>query len=437
MADYATIERSILAMMLDAEQAPNIVSEVEPADFQHKEYRELYQGMRALYEQGKSIDLMVLATELKQNIREVMDIAGFATFARGNLSAQIQALKDQRERNELTSLCESVSKRAGTGNMDELKAEILQAITPKMKEKELIEPKDAARFALETYAERKDKKSNGGIWTSYKELNYCMNGGFEPGQLIILAAKTKKGKSAFTSNILRDIGITQRIPSLLITTEMNQEQLSLRNAAILSGVDHYKIATGQTDEAEDQRVLDGLEKLYKSQLYTLYAPDLNVNKMTAYLRQFVIQHKIRIAAVDYIGRVDTQDPRLQEYQVLRNAAKRLKTLAQQLEITIIMVAQITDEGNLEGAKAMRNECDMLAHLRPMNDEEVRECSGFNYCLAIESNRSGPQAKIPLNYYGNILTFTDKQDLAQNFADRTEQETASQTPYKKKNYHKSY
>ena len=406
--DYATIERSLLAMML-TDQAPNIISDVEPEDFQHKEYRQLYQGMRSLYEQGKPIDLVVMATELKQNIREVLDIAGFATFARGNLEAQISALKEKRERNELTILCESVSKRAGEGNMDELKAELLQAVTPKIKEKQLIEPKDAARFALDVYSTRKDKKSNGGIWTSYKELNYCMNGGFEPGQLIILAAKTKKGKSAFTSNILRDIGITQRIPSLLITTEMDQEQLSLRNAAILSGVDHFKIATGQTDAEEDQKVMDGIEKLYKSQLFTLYAPDLNVNKMTSCLRQFVIQHKIRIAAVDYIGRVDTQDPKLREDQVLKNAAKRLKTLAQQLRITIIMVAQITEEGNLEGAKAMRNECDMLAHLRPMNDEEKRERAGFNYCLVIESNRSGPQARIPLNFYGNTLTFTDKPD----------------------------
>jgi len=407
MGETANIERSVLALMLDADQAPNVVSELEPEDFSLPEYRDLYRGMRALYEHGKPIDLVVLATQFKQNVREVLDIAGFATFARGSLPAKITAMKQSRERRELGLLLEAMSRRVGHDDLDALKAEIMQAVSPKITEKSLVAPKDAARFALDVYSERKDRKSNGGIWTTFVELNNCLNGGFEPGQLIILAAPTKKGKSAFAANLLRDIAITQRIPSLLINTEMSQEQLSLRNSAILSGVDHYKIATGQTDEAEDQRVMDGIEKLYKSQLFTLYAPDLNIQKMTAYLRQFTIQHKIRVAVVDYIGRMDTLDPKMAEHQVLQNAAKRLKTLAQQLKITVIMLAQITEEGNLAGAKAMRNECDLFAHLRPMNDKELRECGGYNYALVIESNRSGPQAKIPLNYYGNILTFSDK------------------------------
>jgi len=434
----ANVERSVLAMMLDPEQAANVVAEVEDDDFQIKEYRNIFKLMRCRYEQGKPIDLVVLATELKQNVRDVLDIAGFATFSRGNLSAQIAKMKDARERNQLITLCESMpSKIAAADNIEQLKSELMLMLAPKVKEKELIGPEDAARFALDVYAARKDRKSNGGIWTTFVELNKCLNGGFEPGQLVIIAAPTKKGKSAFCQNLLRDIGITQRIPSLLINTEMSQEQLSLRNASILSGVDHFKIATGQTDDAEDQKVLDGIEKLYKSQLYTLYAPDLNINKMSAYLRQFTIQHKIRVAAVDYIGRMDTQDPKLQEHQVLKNAAKRLKTLAQQLNITVIMLAQINDEGNLEGAKAMRNECDLYAHLRPMTDKELGECSGYNYALVVELNRSGPQAKIPLNYYGSKLTFTDKMNAELAFAAPPEQEESSPRNYKRRDTRRTW
>lgn len=435
MADSTTIERSVLAMMLDPNEVANVIAEAEPADFQVKEYRELFQGIRALYEQGKSIDLVVLATELKQNVREVLDIAGFAPYAKGNVSAQIAKMKELRERTMLAILCGKMANQFIEGDLEEAKAELLQALTPKVQAKELIGPKEAALFALDVFSQRKDRKSNGGIWTTFVELNKCLNGGYEPGQLHIVAAPTKKGKSAFVANILRDVGITQRIPSLLINTEMSQEQLSLRNASILSGVDHFKIATGQTTEAEDELVMDGIEKLRHSQLYTLYAPELNINKMVSYLRQYTIQYKIRLAAIDYIGRMDTQDPKMKEWEVLKLAAKKLKTLAQQLNITVIMLAQVTDEGVLEGAKGMKNECDMFAHLRPMTDKEMREMTGYNYCLVIEANRSGPQAKIPLNYYGDRLTFTDKINAELAFSVPPETDDDSQPAYgrKKKPY----
>lgn len=416
--DISVVERSLLALMLDKEQAPNVISEVEPEDFQRPEHRELFLYMRSRYEEGKDIDLIVLATELKQNVRAVMDIAGYATFAKGNITAQADKLKENREKNEMIYACEKAIKDLRTSNpdLDACRQFLLEKISPKVKDSSLVGPKEAAQLALKIFAERKDKKSNGGIFTTFVGLNRCLNGGCEPGQLLIIAAKTKKGKSAFVSNILRDIGVTQRISSLLINTEMSQDQISLRNMSLLSGVDFYKIATGATNEDEDQRIFDGIEKIGRSQLYTLNEPDLNINKMVSRLRQYVIQHKVKIAAVDYIGRMDTQDPKLQEHQVLKIAAKKLKTLAQQLHITIIMLAQITEDGNLEGAKAMKNECDLFAELRPLSEAEMGQCVGFNYALVVELNRSGPPAKIPLNYYGDKLTFTDTaDDVAKQFA----------------------
>ena len=72
MADSTTIERSILAMMLDPNEIANIIAEAEPEDFQDIQFRKMFMSIRTLYEQGKTIDLVVLATELKQNVREVI-----------------------------------------------------------------------------------------------------------------------------------------------------------------------------------------------------------------------------------------------------------------------------------------------------------------------------------------------------------------------------
>ena len=406
VTNTADVERSLLASMMDAKEAPNIAATLEPEDFSYPQYRVIYVWMRNRYEQDRPIDLVVMATELNQNVREVLDIAGFAVFAKGNVVAQIEKLKAVRIRRELIELCQRAVERLQFDDVESVQAELMQGLAPKIESKSLIKPKDASAFALEVYCDRKDRKGNGGIPTGFSGLDRCLNGGAEPGQLIILAAPTKKGKSAFALNVLRNIGINHQVPTLLVNTELSQEQVSLRTLSILSQVDHSRIATGQTSPNEDTKVMDAVEELSKSTLYTLHAPDLTVLSLTSFLRQYSIQYGIKFACVDYIGRIDTQDAKLQEWQVLRFAAKRLKTLAQQLKISILMVAQINEDGQLEGAKAMRNECDLFAHLRPMTDKECGECSGFNYVLVIESNRSGPQAKIPLQYRGETLTFTD-------------------------------
>ena len=79
--------------------------------------------------------------------------------------------------------------------------------------------------------------------------------------------------------------------------------------------------------------------------------------------------------VDYVGRLDTFDPQLKEHQVLKAVAKRLKTVAQELKLTVIMLAQLNDELKLAGAKAMRNEADLYAYLREMTPDEINEHGG--------------------------------------------------------------
>ncbi|SFM11561.1 replicative DNA helicase [Pelosinus propionicus] len=268
----------------------------------------------------------------------------------------------------------------------------------------VITPKDHASRMLDTMYKRIENKHNGGIRTAYGELNKALNGGFEAGQLIIAAAKTGKGKTAFAMNLMRDITIAQKIPGLYINTEMNEEQMDIRWMTMLSQIDHYLIAIGTTTEEQQNKIVSNMNNMHTGGFYSVTEPSLTMNKLISICRRFTAQKKCKFIVVDYIGRMDTLDPKLQEWQVLKVAAKKLKTLAQQLGVTILMLAQVNDEDKLEGSKGMKNECDMYAYLRPLNDTERTEIIGFNYCLDVEKNRSGPTKKIPLSFHGEILTF---------------------------------
>jgi len=260
-----------------------------------------------------------------------------------------------------------------------------------------------------------EKKSNGGIKTGYKKLNYAMNGGFLPEQLIILAAKTGKGKTAFALNLMRDIAITQKKEALYINTEMGAEQIDCRFMSILNADEktdftHSDIASGNITESQSIKITQSLDRMYNSGFYSATVPDLTIQTLVSLARRFKAQKDLKVLVVDYVGRMDTQDQKLKEYQVLKNIAKRLKTLAQELKITVIMLAQITDEDKLEGAKAMKNECDLLGYLREMTGGELERhgANGFNYFLAIEKNRDGQAIKVPLKFIGEQMTFVGEK-----------------------------
>lgn len=400
------ITKSVLALMLDPAEAPNIAAELLPEDIHYPDLRAVYIGMLKVYGEGRTIDLPTIAIECGQKIKTVMDIAGFAPFARGNAQARIDLLKAERAKRELKAKLLDAANRLESEPVESVSEEIIAALQPRTRIK-AIAPKEAAAFALETYMARKDRRGNIGTPTGYAALDRAINGGLTPGFFWILAAQTKKGKSAFAANLIRKMAIGRGVKTLLLNTELSPEEVAMRFLSILSGIDFYKIATGQASKEENQCILDAIEHYSGAALWTLNVPDLNLSSMSTLIRQHAIQHGIQVVFVDYIGRIDTQDAKLQEYQVLRLAAKRLKTLAQQLGIAIIMLAQITDGGTLEGAKAMRNESDLYTQLTPLDGADAfKGPPGFNYALVIELNRSGPAIKIPLNFYPEILTFVD-------------------------------
>jgi replicative DNA helicase len=174
--------------------------------------------------------------------------------------------------------------------------------------------------------------------------------------------------------------------------------------SILTGIFHSKIASGKLDDKEVSQVMKAFDVMNNSGFYSVTEPALTMQKLVSICRRYASQKKCRVIVVDYIGRMDTLDAKLQEWQVLKTAAKRLKTLAQELKATVIMLAQVNDDEKLEGARAMKNECDLYGYLRPLYADELATLAEFNYCLSIEKNRSGPTRKIPLKFYSEILTF---------------------------------
>lgn len=378
-------------------------------------HREVFSIMQKMYEKGTCVDVVTVATEGKALFKD--RTASWLMIKEAYISSSafdhlVDKLIDLHERRGLSDMAIKVSEQVNEDiTINEIVSGIEQAIYSVANDEQavIVTPKEHASRMLDTLSNRMERKSNCGIKTRYRDINYALNGGFEPGQLIILAAQTGKGKTAFAMNLMRDIAIIQKIPGLYVNTEMNEEQMDCRWMSMLTGIDHHKIATGNLITEEFNKVNGILDHMHNSGFHSVTEPNLTMNKMISISRKFTAQKKCKVIVCDYIGRISTLDPKLQEWQVLKNAAKQLKTLAQELGVTVIMLAQVTKSERLEGAQSMENECDLYGYLRPLYDDELASMAEFNYCLDVQKNRSGPCKKIRLKFYGDRLTFCGEGD----------------------------
>jgi replicative DNA helicase len=185
-----------------------------------------------------------------------------------------------------------------------------------------------------------------GLPTGFDDLNHITLG-YKPGDLIILGAQTGHGKTAFALHTARAVAVDHHSTVLYLNTEMSREQIALRWGSILSGIEHDKIRSGDINENELSIILQGYSRLRESGFYSYPCPNLTPEKAISIARKFKAQKKIDMMIVDYIGRMDKIDPRLQEWQMLEQIVKTLKMLAQNLKIVVMCLVQLNPDSLLQ------------------------------------------------------------------------------------------
>lgn len=232
-----------------------------------------------------------------------------------------------------------------------------------------------------------------GLTTGFETLNH-LTLGYKAGDLIILGAQTGHGKTAFAMHTAKAVAVDYHKNILYLNTEMSREQIALRWGAILSSIEHDRIRMGDINETELSIILNGYSRLRESGFYSYPCPNLTPEKTISIARKFKAQKNIDMMIIDYVGRMEKADPKLQEWQILEQIIKAQKILAQNLKIAVMCLVQLNPDGSLQGAKRMKNECDLMLKLGPIPKEELEENEELrkyikpNYYLTIEKNRDG-------------------------------------------------
>lgn len=242
-----------------------------------------------------------------------------------------------------------------------------------------------------------------GLPTGFDNLNHITLG-YKPGDLIILGAQTGHGKTAYALHTAKAVAVESGKNLLYLNTEMSREQVALRWGSILSGIEHDRVRSGDINETELSIIFNGYSRLRESGFYSYPCPNLTPEKTISIARKFKAQKNIEMMIVDYVGRMEKSDPKLAEWQILEQIVKTQKILAQNLNMVVMCLVQLNPDGSLQGAKRMKNECDLMLKLSPIpreeleENEELKNYKNPNYYIYVEKNRDGRSGvRIPINF----------------------------------------
>ena len=194
--------------------------------------------------------------------------------------------------------------------------------------------------------------STRGIGSGFTELDR-RTGGFHPGELILLGADTRTGKSAFALQVLCQMA-QRDIPVGIFSLEMNKAQLAARVLSRLTRINGKKFRTGGFNRDETIRIKKDYEKWLLLPLYIDDTSSQNLHQVRARALQMILRYQVRFIVLDYLELLPRKNEEEEGgYQATQNISRAMKQLAGELGVPVMALRQFTRDISRTSAKQKR------------------------------------------------------------------------------------
>ena len=434
-------EQGVLgSILLDNEVLHDIIPILRADHFYRDSHQLIYKAIRDLYDQARAIDSITLEEELRR--REELDkVGGLDSILQilasvphsANARYYAQIVQEKAVARELIESAHETLREgySGTYSAEELLASAERrvfAIAEEQVSGDTVELKDVIGDAMSRIDARvsSDVKVSG-VPTGYIDLDE-ITGGFQGGQLIILAARPAMGKTAFALNICEHVAIDLKQAVLFVSLEMGQLELAERLLCSRAKVDGHKLRTGKgLTHGEFVKLSQGYEELRSgAPLMIDDTPSRNMLQVTANARRLKLRHKIGLIVLDYIQLVDSEESRDSRQEQIAKISRRLKTLARELDVPVIALSQLNRAvenredrrprmADLRESGAIEQDADLVLLLHRPEYYDPNDQPGISE-LIIAKNRHGATDTVKFTFRKNIMRFENLSSISEPFHD---------------------
>ncbi len=349
-------EESVLGAMMLSPGAIGAVSEVLSAsDFYRASHASIYKAALDLYAKGEPVDAITLADELERR-GELEEIGGPARI--NELAALVPATSNAahyarivREMATLRGLVRAGQEIARLGMeregmaAEELvdKAEsVIFDLSQERVAGEFTHIEDLLKDSFERITALYEAGADvTGIASGYKELDK-LTSGFQPGNLIVVAARPSMGKSAFGLCIAANLAVRQGTPTAVFTLEMSKMEVTQRLMCSEAKVESQRLRTGKLAQEDWPRLTSACDKLAKAPIYVDDTGSITLMEIRSKARRLKMREpNLGLIIIDYLQLMTSGVSAENRVQEVSQISRSLKVLARDLDVPIIAVSQLS------------------------------------------------------------------------------------------------
>ncbi len=424
-------EESVLGAMMISPGAIGAVSEILDADdFYRESHAKIYRAALGLYAKGEPVDAITLVDELEERgdleaaggrvrIHELAALvpatANAAHYARivrematlrGLIRAGTEISRLAWERDGETP---TLVDRAEQIVFDLSQQRVTTDFTPM---DELL--KESFERITALYEAGADVT---GTPSGFRDLDRITSG-FQPGNLVIVAARPSMGKSAFSLCMAANLAIRDNVPVGLFTLEMSKAEVTQRLLCSEAKVDSSRLRSGRLGADDWPRLVAAGDKLAKAPIYVDDSGLLNMTEIRSKARRLKSRHpELGLIVLDYLQLMSAGAAIEHRVQEVSQISRQLKVLARDLDVPIVALSQLSRAveqradkrpmlSDLRESGSIEQDADLVVFIyrdEYYNDESDQQGVAE---VIVSKHRNGPTDAIKLSFLKRYAKFAD-------------------------------
>lgn len=405
---------------------------VSADDFYDIKNKLIYKTMVLLSDAGMSIDVASVVTSLSNNqlleqaggTDYLLEISKFS-YSASNIETYLEMIYSaSMKRKAIETLEGLVQKGYESGEVSKYIDNVERTVFDMSKHRKTtsFETIRTVTERLEQNTERRSKQDTQlvGFDTGFSTLNQYTQG-FQPGQLIILAARPAMGKSAMALNLAMNVSTINDVNVAIFSLEMSNEQLVQRMVAATGSINLKMIQSGHMDRNSWMRFSPCLERVANMKIFFDDSSDSTIESIRAKCRKLKQENGLGMIVIDYLQLIEYDDDsnKMSQVQKITIISRSLKLMARELEVPIVVLSQLSrgveqrDDkrpimSDLRDSGSIEQDADMVLLL--YRDEYYNKASTRKgeADLILGKNRSGATGEIAMIWTGEYMKFREKR-----------------------------
>ena len=430
------------AMMIDKKGVDEVIDILNPDVFYKTAHQYIFEAIFKLFENSEPVDLLTVSNQLRKDQRLEQVGGDFylvqltqKVSSSAHIEFHARIILQKHIQRSLIKISNEIIEQSYDETTDVF--DLLDTAETKLYEVTQGNIKRSSETAQELVMQAKkkieeisNKSGLSGIPSGFEKLD-TLTSGWQPSDLVIVAARPGMGKTALTLSMARNIAVGQNIPVAFFSLEMSSVQLITRLISSETGLSSEKLRTGNLEKHEWEQLNVKVKGLEKAPLFIDDTPSLSIFDLRAKARRLSSQHGIRLIVIDYLqlmtaGGSQKGGNREQEISTI---SRNLKALAKELNVPVIALSQLSRAVETRGGSkrpllsdlresgAIEQDADIVSFIyRPEYykieewDDEERTPTDGQAEFIVAKHRNGGLENIRLKFIGHLGKFDNLDDF---------------------------